>query len=240
MPKLHPLAQELSSIQQKTSLPPQPALTKPIIPPPPSLSSSAPGSVVAPGGGTKAPPPAMPTLHKISATPTPLIPPPHAQTAVPQQQHVQQQKATPIMGGATIPAPPLKSNPTSAMPKLTTSLGQQINKPAPTGLPILSRAPMTLQPPPGASRPHPQPRPLTHPQQTTSTVSSSSGFQLKPLAKATSSAMVVPPLKLSIGTKATKLAAGAASSAGKSTKKHGGSSGKTGKSHGSGSKKKKK
>lgn len=237
MPKLHPLAQELSSIQQKSSLPPQPALTKPTIPPPPSLSSSAPGSVIAPGGGAKAPPPAMPTLHKISATPTPPVPPPRAQAAVPQQAHVQQQqqKATPTMGGASIPAPPLKANPTSGMPKLMTSLGQQINKPAPTGLPILSRAPMALQPPPGASRPHPQPRPLTHPQQVTSSVLSGSGFQLKPLVKATSSA-VVPPLKLSTGTKA----ATPVSSAGKSTKKHGGSSGKTGKSHGSGSKKKKK
>ena len=232
MPKLHPLAQELSSVQQKSSLPPQPALTKPTIPPPPSLSSSAPGSVVAPAGGTKAPPPAMPTLHKISATPTPPVPPPRAQAAVPQQTHVQQQqKAMPTMGGASIPAPPLKANPTSGMPKLTTSLGQQINKPAPTGLPILSRAPMALQPPPGTSRSHPQPRPLTHPQQL-----SGSGFQLKPLVKATSSA-VVPPLKLSTGTKPS---AAPVSSAGKSTKKHGGSSGKTGKSHGSGSKKKKK
>ena len=212
MPKLHPLAQELS-IPQKSSLPPQPALSKPIVPPP-SLSTS-----VIPGGGN-APPPAMPTLHKISATPTPIPPP---QAAVPQQ-HVQQQKTTPTVGGA-IPTPPLKANPTSAMPKLTTSLGQQV-KPTPTGLPILSRAPMALQPPPG-SRPHLQPRPLTHPQQT---FSSGSGFQLNPLVKATST--VAPP-KMSTNT------AAAVSNVGKSAR-HGGSSGKTGKSHGSGTKKKKK
>ena len=232
MPKLHPLAQELSVPPQKTSLPPQPALSKPAIPPPPSLSSAS-TSVIVPGGGGNAPPPAMPTLHKISATPTPMPPPQTQAAAVPQQQHVQQQqqKAMPTMGGAAaIPTPPLKANPMSVttMPKLMTSLGQQV-KLAPTGMPTLSRAPMPLQPPPG-SRSHPQPRPLTGPQQTTSNTSSilsSLGFQLNPMVKIAST--VAPP-KLSHGTTAA---------ASKSTK-HGGSSGKSGKSHGSGAKKKKK
>ena len=206
MPKLHLLAQE-SSVQQKSSLPPQPALSKPtVLPPPLALSTSAPGG---------APPPTMPTLHKISATPTPM--PPH----LPLQQQQQQQRATPTVGGA-IPTPPLKANP-NVMPKLTTSLGQRM-KPTASGLPVLSRAPMTLQPPPAPMlKPHPRPHLLTHPQLSTSS-SSSSGFQLKPLAKSSATSKTL--------TKTT--------ASGSKHSKQSGSSGKTGKSHGSGTKKKKK
>ena len=130
MPKLHPLAQEPPL--QKTSLPPQPVLSKPAI----HLSTS-----------TSAPP-AMPTLHKIPTAAAPV------------------QKATPPVGGA-IPAPPLKPNP-NVMPKLTTSLGQVAPAP-PAGLPLLSRAPVSAQPPPQILQ-----------RQTVSSTSIPVAFQLNP------------------------------------------------------------
>ena len=217
MPKLHPLAQE-SSVSQKSTLPPQPTLIKPSVP---SHPTSLPGPVPHH--------PAMPTLHKIhvSATTSPMPP-----TSI---APLQLQKVPPTMGGV-IPTPPLKANPT-AMPKLTTSLGQKV-KVTPTGLPVLSRAPMTLQSAP-AAKPHLQPRPLTHPLlqpgSSISSLSSSSGFQLANLISST----VAPP-KLSAGHATTVTP----TVVGKPPKlKHGNSSGKVGKSHhmhGSGSKKKKK
>ena len=135
MPKLHLLSHETSG--QKSSLPPQPALSKPVAPPPP-LSTSTAGVA----------PPTMPTLHKITTGAATL---PHQQK--PPQLH--QQKTTPTVGGA-IHAPPLRPNPNVAMPKLMTSLGQAKSGLATmTGMPVLSRAPVSLQPPP-VSKPHPQ------------------------------------------------------------------------------------